>query len=122
MHLNEGIPLFVNYQGKPVRVGLLGHDGTFRKVVYVRQKLLKLDSYGIDEPIFRQLEKLGCERIELCEFDTNIIYSIDFNMFKKLAVPRAIGKFGLRYYLPLKYWHSTKYSSAGDELCEVALF
>jgi len=108
-----GIPLYVDYQGKRVVSGILGPDKVFRKSVELRQKLLVLNSYGIDEQNFRELNAFGCKGIELTERDTGRRYFIDFDTFKAKAVPRQIGKFGLRYYLPLRYWQTLEPAAAG---------
>ncbi len=108
-----GIPLYVDYQGKRVVSGILGPDKVFRKSVELRQKLLVMDAYGIDEQNFRELNAFGCKGIELTERDTGRKYFIDFDTFKAKAVPRQIGKFGLRYYLPLKYWQTLEPAAAG---------
>jgi len=100
----RGIPLFVTYQGKRVVSGLLGPDGIFRKTVKLRQKLLVLDAYGLDKQNVDELFAFGCTGIQLTEKDTGRKYRVDFDTFKSRAVPRQIGKFGLRYYLPLRYW------------------
>ncbi|MDN5331415.1 MAG: hypothetical protein PWP45_640 [Tepidanaerobacteraceae bacterium] len=104
----NGIPLYVNYQGKQVVSGILGHDKVFRKSVETKQKLIVMDAYGIDEPNFEELKALGCEMIELIERDTGKKYLIDFATFEKMAVPRKIGKFNVRYYLPLRYWRKVE--------------
>lgn len=94
----------MSYLGKRTLSGFLGPDKVFRKSVERRQKLLVMDSYGIDAENLRQLETLGCRAIELTERDTGRKYTIAFAVFKAKAVPRQIGRFGLRYYLPLRYW------------------
>lgn len=111
---NNGIPLYVDYQGKRIVSGVLGRDGVFRKRVEVRQKLLKMDAYGIDRQNFRELTAFGCKAIQLTERDTGRVYTIDFATFKAKAVPRIIGKFGLRYYLPLRYWRVTEKAAGGE--------
>ncbi len=112
---SNGIPLFVEYQGKRVVSGVLGKDGVFRKSVELRQKLFVMNAYGIDEENFRELQALGCKAIELTERDTGKKYAIDFETFKAKAVPRQIGKFGLRYYLPLRYWQTLEPAAGGAE-------
>ncbi|WP_049752068.1 hypothetical protein [Carboxydothermus hydrogenoformans] len=107
------IPLYVDYQGKRVVSGILGPDKVFRKSVELRQKLVVMDAYGIDEENFRELNAFGCKVIELRERDTGRKYLIDFDTFKAKAVPRQIGKFGLRYYLPLRYWRTLE-PAVGD--------
>lgn len=109
----DGIPLYVDYQGKRVVSGILGPDKVFRKSVELRQKLLVMDAYGIDEENLRELTAFGCKAIELRERDTGRRYLIDFDTFKAKAVPRQIGKFGLRYYLPLRYWQTLEPAAAG---------
>jgi hypothetical protein len=99
-----GIPLFVEYQGRRVVSGILGKDKIFRKSVELRQKLLVMNSYGIDAENLQELNAFGCKGIELTERDTGRKYFVSFDTFKAKAVPRQIGKFGLRYYLPLRYW------------------
>ncbi len=108
-----GIPLYVDYQGKRVVSGILGPDKVFCKSVELRQKLLVMDAYGIDEENFRELNAFGCKAIELRERDTGRRYFIDFDTFKAKAVPRQIGKFGLRCYLPLRYWQTLEPAAAG---------
>lgn len=108
-----GIPLYATYNGKQVLSGILGPDRVFRKSVAQRQKLVVMDAYGIDEENFRELTAFGCKAIELWERDTGRRYLIDFDTFKAKAVPRTIGKFGLRYYLPLRYWRVLE-PAAGD--------
>lgn len=98
------IPLFVNYQGRRVLCGVLGPDKVFRKTVQAKQKLIVLDSYGIDAITVEDLKTLGCRAIELFEQDSGTKFTIDFATFQAKAIPRAIGKFTLRYYLPLRYW------------------
>lgn len=100
----RGTPLYVAYEGRRVISGFLGRDGIFRKTVKLRQKLLVMDAYGIDDSNLRELQALGCRGIELTERDTGRRYYIDFPTFETKAVSRQIGKFGVRYYLPLKYW------------------
>lgn len=103
-YMKNGTALYTNYQGKRVIAGFLGQDRIFRKQVHTGQKLLVMDAYGIDEPNFRDLRSYGCRGIELTERDTGRKYHIDFSTFESKAIPRQIGKFGVRYYLPLKYW------------------
>lgn len=110
-----GIPLFVDYQGKRVVSGILGPDKVFRKSVELRQKLLVMDAYGIDEQNFRELQALDCRAIELTERDTGRKYFIDFHTFTAKAVPRQIGKFGVRYYLPLRYWQIIEPAAGGAD-------
>ncbi|MCG0276606.1 MAG: hypothetical protein L5655_10735 [Thermosediminibacteraceae bacterium] len=102
--MRKGIPLYVDYQGKQVLSGILGPDKVFRKSVETKQKLFVMNAYGIDKSNFEELKALGCKAIELSERDTKKKYVIDFATFEQKAVPRKIGKFGLRYYLPLRYW------------------
>jgi len=110
---SDGIPLYVDYQGKRIVSGLLGRDGVFRKRVELRQKLLVMNAYGIDEQNFRELAAFGCKAIQLTERDTGRVFIVDFDAFKAKAVPRQIGKFGLRRYLPLKYWRTIEPAAAG---------
>lgn len=110
---SRGIPLQVVYNGKVVISGILGPDKVFRKTVKLQQKLLVLDAYGIDRTNFEELRAFGCRGIELFERDTCRQYSVDFATFQAKAVPRKIGKFGLRYYLPLRYWQVTE-PAAGE--------
>lgn len=115
MKKSNGIPLYVDYQGKRIVSGVLGSDGVFRKRVELRQKLLVMNAYGIDEQSFRELAAFGCKAIQLTERDTGRVYIVDFAAFKAKAVPRTIGKFGLRYYLPLRYWRATEKAAGGAE-------
>lgn len=119
---SRGTPLFVSYLGKRTLSGFLGPDKVFRKSVERRQKLLVMDSYGIDAENLQQLETLGCRAIELTERDTGRKYTIAFAVFKAKAVPRQIGKFGLRFYLPLRYWRVSetpeKEKGPVDRVCE----
>lgn len=110
----KSIPLFVEWQGRRVVSGRLGRDGIFRKSVETRQKLFVLDAYGIDEANVNELKALGCRAIELRERDTGRIYRIDFSRFVEKAVPRQIGMFGVRYYLPLRYWQTTEQAAEGS--------
>lgn len=96
--------IYGNYQGRRICVGKL-RDGVFCKRVKSYQKLYKLDSYGFDKDYVDQLKNFGCHRIELLETNTNILYVIDFQRFCDLAIPKSLGKFGIRYYLPLRYWN-----------------
>lgn len=104
--------LFADYKGRRVVSGELDRDGVFKKTVKLNQKLMVLNSYGIDEENFLELKSLGCEKIQLHEKDTSRVFEIDFNTFKKMAVRRQIGKFGVRYYLPLKYWTLVSYNKS----------
>jgi len=115
MKKSDGIPLYVNYQGKRIVSGVLGCDGVFRKRVELRQKLLVMDAYGIDHQNFRELAAFGCKAIKLTERDTGRVYTVDFATFKAKAVPRTIGKFGLRYYLPLRYWQVLELAAGGEQ-------
>lgn len=102
--MQKDIRLYVVYEGKRVVSGILGPDGVFRKQVHLRQKLLCLDSYGLDAENVQELQAFGCRAIELTERDTGRLYRVDFETFRAKAIPRKLGKFGLRYYLPLRYW------------------
>lgn len=103
-YMKNGTALYTYYQGRRVVAGFIGPDRVFRKQVHTGQKLLVMDAYGIDEPNFRDLQFFGCKGIELTERDTGRKYFVDFSTFKLKAISRQIGKFGVRYYLPLKYW------------------
>lgn len=105
--------LYVSYNGKRILSGILGPDKVFRKSVETRQRLLVLDSYGIDAENLEELATYGCKAIELTERDTGRIFTVDFATFKAKAVPRSIGKFGLRYYLPLRYWQVSERAAGG---------
>ncbi|HHV62225.1 MAG TPA: hypothetical protein GXX51_06265 [Firmicutes bacterium] len=96
--------LFCNYLGRRVLAGEIV-DGIFRKYVKSWQKLYVLDAYGLDKSYIDELEKHGCHTIELHEIDTGDVYTIDLQKFYDLAIPKALGKFGIRYYLPLRYWN-----------------
>jgi hypothetical protein len=100
----DSVRLYVRFNGKNVVSGILNADGVFRKSVALRQKLLVLDSYGLDESNFQELRALGCKGILLSERDTKTNFYVDFDTFASKAVPRKIGFFGLRRYLPLRYW------------------
>lgn len=76
----------------------------FRKTVELRQRLLCFDAYGLDLSYVEKLKAFGCRVIELREKDTKKTYRVDFDLFLKKAIRRAIGRFPVRLYLPLKHW------------------
>lgn len=65
-------------------------------------KLRVMDAYGLDDKIFRELDKLGCKEIRILEVDTNRVLSVDFIEFKKLCIYREFD--GKQVFLPVKYF------------------
>ncbi len=101
---SKQVKLRTTYNGRVIVSGIFNGDRVFQKAVESWQKLLVLDAYGLDQENFQELKALGCQRIELTERDTGRSYTVGFDTFLEKAIPRQIGKFGLRYYLPLRYW------------------
>ncbi|KIL36218.1 hypothetical protein SD71_09755 [Cohnella kolymensis] len=98
--------LFVDYNGRRVHAGTLGDDKVFRKTVKSRDKLLYLDAFGLDKGYMDDALRFGAQKIELTVCDIGEVYETDVFTFKSNAIQRRVGKFGSRYYLPLKFWNN----------------
>jgi hypothetical protein len=95
----------ITVDGKEKFVGML-EGGTLR-ITRERKKhhYRKLNAYGIDrELVDTVLPDLCCERIELTEKETGDVYEVDFELFRRKALPAHYHGHGKQLMLPLRYW------------------
>ena len=92
--------------GKQVYIGEINR-GVFRKVnVSGRVHMYHyIKAWGIDKEIFLAVIAEESHTIKILDTDTNILYKIDTQKFKKFATEREYGKHGAQLFCPLIYFY-----------------
>jgi hypothetical protein len=100
------IPIFCESNSKPVGRFDTNSKVHTRRLYGSRHMLRKPRAVAFDAEIVAQLQRLGCQFLEVFDRETGITYRAGFPEFlaKKISINRG---FGQQEALPLRYWDSS---------------
>lgn len=77
--------------------------GVFYKTVKRSKHFMRMyNGWGIDDSIVVQLEKEGCEQVEIYDSEDRVYYSVPFAIFKSNGIK---GNFDTpQTFLPVHFW------------------